>query len=394
MLKTVLLLATLTFSSVAVPTTAGAETLPTLLIGEKIVPFDSAFETALSASEESRIRSSVEAVVQSAIDQGVSRIGSIELQKLKADLRTVKLRAIGRRAVVVAIGFSSARAGAAYITETRTVFVNTVASSDNPTREFSEDLYLHEFVGALGIDDQSYQFSTLLRSAAEEKVFIQSLGGNFPTELKHTPTQMLFRDQKFDQKLDMNNLPRRNGSGLILRKGGISVVGGGGDELLASVKFELLKEFPLFKKTFALLSKRQPESFAEIQTKLSKPIDAYDSEEVYAEFKKFVLKMPIELLTFKYGLREQPLSDVASTDDKVLDQELAGAMRVVVSADGVLFLRFSRAHWTMPITGQTLEVSRRTMVLLALVQVYGNWLKEVHENSGSLKPTATLGGAK
>ena len=177
-----------------------------------------------------------ELTVSKIIDRGFSQIGALDLRQLKHELNTVHWEVVVN--VPVASSGDYQRSSAVYMIGPKRVIVNMTSL----VRTFSDKhnrldvLLLHEALGALGIVDEHYQVSSVI-SYLSSQDNIKSLESKIS-----------------DASQILNQIERRQTEATYTTDGGVTVVGGGGDLKVASLKVRCLE---LYEKWFQI---RYPKS--------------------------------------------------------------------------------------------------------------------------------------
>lgn len=159
-------------------------------------------------------------IPQAIIDQGIKKIGDLDVAKLIAKLDTVEWRTFD-------LGFLSGSGGkrqtSIYIVKDRMVVVNMLALQNLVEKPVRIDRWaLHEALGALGYDDENYEITTAL-------TFVS------PADKGLERVDLVERT--------LSNLQIRTTDHVYDNVGGTTIIGGGGDAPIIELKTRLLERY-------------------------------------------------------------------------------------------------------------------------------------------------------
>ena len=101
-----------------------AQSGPNLVVDGKVIPFDPKYVTPLDKESQERVVGQVQKVIDQAMAKGVSQIGTLDLRKLRQEIRTVKLMSVDFGAQAVGVGKFTIRLGSVYFSETKSLYLN------------------------------------------------------------------------------------------------------------------------------------------------------------------------------------------------------------------------------------------------------------------------------
>ena len=240
-------------------------------------------------------------VVQRILDQGINRVGDVNMTDLLAKLDTVEWRTFD-------LGFLSGSGGqrhsSIYIVKDKMVVINMLALQSLVGTNVSLLCWaLHESLGALGYPDDVYDMSTAMCFISE---------GGSPASVTQTDFEM-----PAAARVDYVSRPLRNFEILKTdrvygREGGTTIIGGGGDAALIEVKRRLLRQFLRWMDTNRPLSnernrKRAVEKLLKMNIHFSNN-ESYNSTDFRLERDKIIVDMggyvgPSEINTDEYADR-------------------------------------------------------------------------------------------
>ncbi|MBT4762171.1 MAG: hypothetical protein HOO06_10775 [Bdellovibrionaceae bacterium] len=152
------------------------------------------------------------------LEKDVTHVGSIGLLSLSEDIETVKW---GLLKDVFALGSGKTRTSSVYIVEEQGVLINKL-SLDKAVGKYVDAWYLHEAVGALGILDENYHISISI-----DRLSRIDRGPELTEQLQFIGPII-------------GDLEYREGEALYEGEGGITVVGGGGQNEIINFKSRCL----------------------------------------------------------------------------------------------------------------------------------------------------------
>lgn len=172
---------------------------------------------------------------------GVSEISWVNVPKLAKEIHEVRLLVNTSKEALIGSG---TRAGSIYLTEQKTVILNSgllwEITRDGrhqlPINVGFEVLLLHEFLGALGYPDDNYELSSYLWIRSEPDAFvpvIKNLESTLKSHLDVNTKRTLNVDFDLSQISDLDKVS----------SGGSSGFGGGGDPTVALIKHYALGNF-------------------------------------------------------------------------------------------------------------------------------------------------------
>jgi hypothetical protein len=214
------------------------------------------------------------------LESGTTTLGNIDLKKLSQELTTVKLFIVDPEVKAIGVGQSNQlRGGSVYIIETHSLYLN---AQNIDLRYFENErianLLNHELLGALGYDDANYQISAPLMSQELPKISATTKKSktDFSKKVKSTPI------------LNKENTD-----------GGVTVVGGGGDEILLDAKIFMLDHLPTW--LAALKNESSPER-QQLKELIAEGLtENFLSEDLFDDYLLFFLKAQFENIgTAKY----------------------------------------------------------------------------------------------
>jgi len=319
-----------------------AQSGPNLVVNGKVIPFDPKYVTPVDEESGERVIGQVRTVIDKALAKGVSQVGALDLRKLRREIQTVKILIVNFGAQAVGVGKFTMRLGSVYFSETKSLYLNQNVL-------FSEarawPMLIHEFLGALGYNDENYQLSSLILSENPRKNLqpFQIANNDLGNRLVVNPSQKL------------HNL----GKGNALKSGGTTVIGGGGDEIMLAAKVYMIDKFDFFKDQLLPVLLQDPSIKKDIKEKFGlDPQDLLQPEAIHAYFRYFI-ETPFEVMTSREGVAKAPITDPNDVN------KISGVYANEFSKG---YVRLSRDHWDWSIGNLPLETSR--MAIMANVHIH------------------------
>lgn len=155
------------------------------------------------------------------VERGITNIGKLDLKKLLKELDEVDWRTNNVAAFLM--GSGGVRTTSIYLVEKKTVYINTIALINLVNKPVYLDSWaLHEGMGALGYIDENYELSSSISFLAKN------------TQIE-TPTLIKLVEANFKKitRVQENHI-------YAALSGGETVVGSGGDAVIADLKQRLL----------------------------------------------------------------------------------------------------------------------------------------------------------
>lgn len=312
---------------------------PQLVIGQTFIDFDQKYVSELNPIEKQELLKLVIKPLQNNIEQGASHIHEIDLKNLANEFSNVKLYKLLNDAHAIGVGNNSGRFGSVYISETQSVYINQDIT--DYTSKQNVPLLAHELLGALGYNDTNYQISSVLFARNSNSIIQKINATSLRPQLKLPNTPQL--------KINLNQFDK-NGTKLK-SDGGVTVIGGGGDEDLINVKIFMLNDFQNWKESFLIQVLNNKNLKDSIQSLTSIDLEKLNNNsKIFDDFLVQFINMPFEPMTYQYGMKSEQISDSMDI--------IGNAIGIFENEKKETIARISKQHWTRPIKNSTLLQSQ------------------------------------
>ncbi len=317
---------------------------PNLAFQGQVIPFDEKFTVVPSPGLKDAILKDATLTVDSLLSQGVVDIGNVNLPQFKEQIKQVHLLVVTGGATALGSGQFTVRMGNVYIPSTKTIYINEQTLVRNP--EGSTKLMPHELLGALGYEDEKYQISTVMFSK----------NAKLAAELINKSKIDL---GKKSVRSEAKNMTNRQSSG------GVTIIGGGGDELLFAAKLYMLDHYQEWQSWFR--DKYLNESdYYDVALKKGVDLRANLNDEVFNDYLTYFTGIGIEHMPAYLRKTDMPLKN--PTDfEQIMN---------LYNENGETFIRLSREHWNYPIGSYTVEQSRMMMSMTLHTALFGHYTLE------------------
>lgn len=316
---------------------------PNLVFEGKVIPFDDKFVRVPTAEEKTAFLKAATDPLDLAIKQNIKEIGKVNLAELKEQMKEVDILVVKPGAQAIGSGQFTIRMGNVYVPSTKTIYINTETLNTNPLGGLK--LLPHEFAGALGYEDEKHELTTVIMSKNAKIVADAINKRNLDLSKRST------RSEK-------KNMTNRATSG------GVTVIGGGGDDILFEAKVYMIDNYPKWKDWFLNHYIKESDYLDKAQAK-GVDLRSIMSEEVLEDYLVYFTSV---------GFEHMP-SDLRQTDEPIKSpSDIEKIMNVYENEFSKGFVRMSREHWNMPIGSYTLEQSH-TMISVTLHTVlFGGYI--------------------
>lgn len=295
-------------------------------------------------------RDVVKSSIQATLNNGVSEIGGLNLSQLLEKIDSVKIVFLKPGVDVIAVGEFQARMGAANDPVTGTVYL----SFDQIDRMIKSDpvrvgpLLTHEFLEATNYQDHRFQLTSVIEATGHME--------------KSKAILLASKVKKFEWKSPQPLTPKkvmniRHSSG-----GGVTVVGGGGDEITLQIKQLMVASYSDWVKDFK--EKVYPQ--IKTQENLKGLENRILADKSFDSFLNFVLLTPIE------GMGYDQIAKLGPFDGNI--ENSVNYLRVYNNEYSACFFRAHRDAWEMAAHGYSLEATRKVKVTMALSELYISFL--------------------
>ena len=317
---------------------------PNLAFQGKLIPFDEKFTVVPNSVQRKAILKDTTKIVDSLLSQGVVNIGNVNLPQFKEQIKQVHLLVVSGGAAAVGSGQFTVRMGNVYVPSTKTVYINEQTLMMN--QEGSINLMPHEFLGALGYEDEKYQISAVMLS--KNARLAADLINKNKVDLG-----------KKSVRSELRNMTHQKSSG------GVTIIGGGGDDLLFAAKLYMLDHHQEWQNWFR--DKYLNESdYYDLALKRGIDLRANLNNEVFNDYLAYFTGIGIEHMPEYLRKTNAPLKNPADIE-QILN---------VYDENGEIFIRLSREHWHYAIGPYTLEQSRMLMSKVLHTALFGNYVLE------------------
>lgn len=331
--------------------------MPQLVLGKDPIPYDGKYIVAWAAEDKAVFIEKARAPLKKALEKGVTHLHGIDLKRASEEFATVNLYAVHNGASAIGAGAFSVRFGSVYITETKSVYINT--SSLENGGEPTHGLLTHEFFGALGYDDTNYQLTSVL-VANQVSDIAKSLQSFVTKSKKPAKTQTSPRAKLYLNQYDKTGLKNSKSTG------GVTVIGGGGDEVLITAKAFMLDHFTVWQKNF-LTIKDTPKLKEFLQSLTYLDLNQLDLKApIFQEYLAHFVLLPFEPMTYQTGLTNSPI--------KSLEEVNAKAAGVFQNEHQDSYVRMSRDHWGQAINEMSLQQSQEFISLVLHSKLFADYL--------------------
>jgi hypothetical protein len=315
---------------------------PNLAFQGKIIPFDEKFTVEANPVLRGAILEGTTDAVDSLLSQGVVDIGNVNLLNFKEQIKQVNLLVVTGGATALGSGQFTVRMGNVYVPSTKTIYINEQTLVMN--REGSAKLMPHEFLGALGYEDERYQISTIMLSR-NAKLSAELINKN-KIDLG-----------KKSIRSEVKNMVNQKGSG------GVTIIGGGGDDLLFVAKLYMLDHYQEWQSWFRDKYLNESDYYG---LALRKGIDLRVNlnDEVFNDYLTYFTGVGIEHMADHLRKTNEPLKNPVDIE-QILN---------VYDENGEAFIRLSREHWNYPLGPYTVEQSRMMMSMTLHTALFESYI--------------------